>query len=164
MKKVDYIVVGLGIAGISFCEELEHHQKSFVVFDSSKDASTKVAAGVINPVVLKRFTPVWNAKKHLSSSILFYQQLSKKINHKLFKETPMFRLFKSVAEQNNWMVASDKKELENFLDPKIINQNIPHVKGSFGFGKVNSTGRVDTVALVENYKIYLELINSFQNN
>jgi len=164
MKKVDYIVVGLGIAGISFCEELEHHQKSFVVFDSSKDASTKVAAGVINPVVLKRFTPVWNAKKHLSSSILFYQQLSKKINHKLFKETSMFRLFKSVAEQNNWMVASDKKELENFLDPKIINQNIPHVKGSFGFGKVNSTGRVDTVALVENYKIYLERINSFQNN
>ena len=42
MKKVDYIVVGLGIAGISFCEELEHHQKSFVAFDSSKDASTKV--------------------------------------------------------------------------------------------------------------------------
>ena len=164
MKKVDYIVVGLGIAGISFCEELEHHQKSFVVFDSSKDASTKVAAGVINPVVLKRFTPVWNAKKHVSSSILFYQQLSKKINHKLFKETSMFRIFKSVAEQNNWMVASDKKELENFLDPKIINQNIPHVKGSFGFGKVNSTGRVDTVALVENYKIYLERINSFQNN
>ena len=60
----------------------------------------------------------------------------------------MFRLFKSVAEQNNWMVASDKKELEFFLDPKIINQNnYPHVKGSFGFGKVNSTGRVDTVAL-----------------
>ena len=164
MKKVDYIVVGLGIAGISFCEELEHHQKSFIAFDSSKDASTKVAAGVINPVVLKRFTPVWNAKKHLSSSILFYQQLSKKINHKLFKETSMFRLFKSVAEQNNWMVASDKKELEEFLEPKIIPNNYLHINAPFGFGKVNSTGKIDTIALIEKYKKYLQLENKYQNN
>ena len=157
MKKVDYIVVGLGIAGISFCEELEHHQKSFVAFDSSKDASTKVAAGVINPVVLKRFTPVWNAKLHVSSSILFYKQLSKKIDSKLFQEISMFRIFKSIAEQNNWIVASDKKDLEEFLEPKIIPNNYAHINAPFGFGKVNSTGKIDTIALIEKYKKYLNI-------
>ena len=75
MKEVDYIVVGLGIAGISFCEELENNHKSFIAFDNDKVTSTKVAAGVINPVVLKRFTPVWNAKLHVSSSILFLDSI-----------------------------------------------------------------------------------------
>ena len=164
MKEVDYIVVGLGIAGISFCEELENNHKSFIAFDNNKVTSTKVAAGVINPVVLKRFTPVWNAKLHVSSSITFYQQLSKKINHKLIKEISIFRIFKSIAEQNNWMVASDKKELEEFLEPKIIPNNYVHINAPFGLGKVNSTGKIDTIALIEKYKKYLQLENKYQNN
>ena len=164
MKEVDYIVVGLGVAGISFCEELENNHKSFIAFDNNKVTSTKVAAGVINPVVLKRFTPVWNAKLHVSSSILFYKQLSKKINHRLIKEISIFRLFKSVAEQNNWMVASDKKELEEFLEPKIIPNNYAHINAPFGFGKVNSTGKIDTIALIEKYKKYLQLENKYHNN
>ena len=164
MKEVDYIVVGLGVAGISFCEELENNHKSFIAFDNDKVTSTKVAAGVINPVVLKRFTPVWNAKLHVSSSILFYKQLSKKINHRLIKEISIFRLFKSVAEQNNWMVASDKKELEEFLEPKIIPNNYAHINAPFGFGKVNSTGKIDTIALIEKYKKYLQLENKYHNN
>ena len=55
MKEIDYIVVGLGIAGITFCEELEKNNKTFIVYDTGNSASTKVSAGVINPVVLKRF-------------------------------------------------------------------------------------------------------------
>ena len=69
MKEIDYIVVGLGIAGITFCEELEKNNKTFIVYDTGDVASTKVSAGVINPVVLKRFTPVWNAKEHIKTSI-----------------------------------------------------------------------------------------------
>ena len=163
MKEVDYIVVGLGIAGISFCEELENNHKSFIAFDNDKVTSTKVAAGVINPVVLKRFTPVWNAKLHVSSSILFYKQLSKKIDSKLFQDITMFRIFKSIAEQNNWIVASDKKELEQFLEPKIIPNSYAHINAPFGFGKVNSTGKINTIALIEKYKKYLQLENKYHN-
>ncbi|MGB0261074.1 MAG: NAD(P)-binding protein [Flavobacteriaceae bacterium] len=31
--RVDYIVVGLGLAGLAFCEQLRKNNKSFVVFD-----------------------------------------------------------------------------------------------------------------------------------
>jgi glycine oxidase len=109
MKEIDYIVVGLGIAGITFCEELEKNKKTFIVYDTGKVSSTKVSAGVINPVVLKRFTPVWNAKEHLESSIKFYEKLAIKLGIPLFEKMSMLRIFKSIEEQNNWMVASDKK-------------------------------------------------------
>ena len=55
----------------------------------------------------------------------------------------------NVLEQNNWMVASDKKELEEFLEPKIIPNNYPHINAPFGLGKVNSTGKIDTIALAQ---------------
>jgi len=63
--KVDYIVVGCGLAGISFCEQLKANGKSFVVFDNQSQQSSIVAGGLYNPVVLKRFTSVWKSKELL---------------------------------------------------------------------------------------------------
>ncbi len=155
MQEIDYIIVGLGIAGITFCEQLERNNKSFIVYDAGETTSTLVSAGVINPVVLKRFTPVWNAKLHIESSLSFYRDLSKKLSIPLLEEVPMLRIFKSVEEQNNWMVASDKNELSNFLYPEIIKNENPAILAPFGFGKVNNTGMVNTSALINSYKKYL---------
>ena len=41
---LDYIIVGSGLAGISFSETLLIYNKSFCVFNTNKNASTKVAA------------------------------------------------------------------------------------------------------------------------
>ncbi len=163
MQKIDYIVVGLGIAGISFCEELEKHQKSYVVFDAGETTSTLVSAGLINPVVLKRFTPVWNAKSHIDSSIKFYKDLSEKLKVSLFEEMPMLRIFKSIEEQNNWMVASDKKELSSFLHPEIIKNENESIKAPFGFGEVRQTGIINTSLLIRSYKEYLQKNNKLRN-
>ncbi len=35
--KVDYIIVGCGLAGIGFCEELRKNGRSFIVFDDIQD-------------------------------------------------------------------------------------------------------------------------------
>ena len=59
MENKDYIVVGLGIAGLAICEELENRDKSFVVFDTGEESSTKVSGGVFNPVVLKWLSVAW---------------------------------------------------------------------------------------------------------
>lgn len=155
MQEIDYIVVGLGIAGITFCEQLERNNKSFIVFDAGDTTSTLVSAGVINPVVLKRFTPNWNAKLHVENAFAFYKGLSKKLSVPLFKEVPMLRIFKSVEEQNNWMVASDKIELSNFLFPDKIKNENSAIHAPFGFGKVNHTGMVNTRLMINSYKEYL---------
>src|SRR5690606_3296393 len=104
MKKVDYIIVGLGIAGISLCEELLKHNKSFTVIDNGTKGSTAKSGGVFNPTVLKRFTAAWNASAFFPAAVNFYTGLSKKLKQKIFTETPILRIFKSVEEQNNWSV------------------------------------------------------------
>ncbi len=152
MQDLEYIVVGLGIAGITFCEQLERNNKSYIVFDKGETTSTLVSAGVINPVVLKRFTPVWNAKLHINTSLTFYRDLSKKLTVSLLDEIPMLRIFNNIEEQNNWVVASDKNELSSFLFPEIINNENPAIHAPFGLGKVNNTGTINTSLLISSYK------------
>lgn len=155
MKKVDYILVGLGIAGLTFCEQLLKNNKTFVVYDTQINSSTRVSAGIINPMVLKRFTPVWKAKEHTQSSLKFYETLSKKLKCNFFTKLPMLRVFTSMEEQNNWMVASDKKELSSFLNSKIIKNTNPYINAPFGLGQVNFSARIDTSNLLNNYSNFL---------
>ena len=75
--KVDYIVVGLGLAGLAFVEQLEENGKSYVVFEDNSQNSSSVAGGTYNPVILKRFTPVWNGHEQLELAMPFYEKLSR---------------------------------------------------------------------------------------
>lgn len=161
MKKVDYIIVGLGLAGINFCEVLIRNNKSFLVIDNASQQSSVVAGGLYNPVVLKRFTEVWKANEQLEMAIPAYNRLENLLNSTLDHKIPVRRLFNSVEEQNNWTVASDKPNLSQYLSTKFITNENQHIKAGFGFGEVLETGRIDTSKLVSNFKQYLQNSNQF---
>ncbi|MGB3149530.1 MAG: FAD-dependent oxidoreductase, partial [Maribacter sp.] len=72
---IDYLVVGLGLAGTSFCETLFKNNKTFVVFNDTSQKSSLVAGGLYNPVILKRFTLSWNAAEQLPVAANFYTEL-----------------------------------------------------------------------------------------
>ena len=156
MQNVDYIVVGLGIGGLSFCEQLRKHDKSFKVFDHGKNISTVVSGGVFNPVVLKRFTASWNAQQHIEYALPFYQALSERLQMPVLENIPIFRILKNTEEQNNWAVASDKKELERFLVSGLIKNENPNINALFGFGKVAISGRISPSQLLQTYREQLQ--------
>ena len=146
--EVDYIIVGLGLAGLAFAEELLEANKTFLVFEDDSQTSSLVAGGVYNPVILKRFTPVWNAKQQLETALPLYKKLEKKFQLQFDKKFVIKKAFKSIEDQNNWFMATDNPLLVDFLDPKIDNQVKKGVLADFGFGNVNEAGRIDTKKLV----------------
>lgn len=156
MKQVDYIIVGSGIAGISFCEKLEVGSRSFVMFDSGKQSATCVAGGVVNPIVLKRLNPVWKALEFIKKARPFYEVLQEKLGAKFLYDQPLQRIFASAEEQNDWMVASDSPAMEPFLEPDIIRNTNTYIKAPFGFGAVRDTFRIDTLVLVRAYREHLQ--------
>ena len=153
--QVDYIIVGLGLAGLAFTKELEKHKKSFLVFEDNSQNSSIVAGGVYNPVVLKRFTHVWNAIEQLQIALPFYADLEIQFNKKYDYPLDIYRVFKSVEEQNNWFAACDNPTLSNFMDTKLIKEKHEGVLSNFGYGKLLNTGRIDTKSLIEDYRNYL---------
>ena len=154
--KVDYIIVGLGLAGLVFVEKLIQAKKSFIVFEDDSQTSSLVAGGVYNPVILKRFSPVWNAKEQLSVALPFYDKLEKKFAQKFDQKFCIKKAFKSIEDQNNWFTAFDKPTVAPFLDPKLDKLAYEGVIGEYYFGNVKEGGRIDTLKLVEVYRQYLK--------
>jgi len=163
MKEVDYIIVGCGLAGIAFCEELRAHKKSFLVFEDASQHSSSVAVGLYNPVVLKRFTEVWKAKELLELALPKYKILEELLKVKLDYNLQVYRKFSSIEEQNQWFSAADKPALEGFLSVQIKKNSNPSIKAPYGFGEVLHSGRIDTGLLVKHYREYLENQNSLIN-
>lgn len=153
---VDYIIVGLGLAGISFCETLRKHRKTFVVFNDGSQQASQVAGGLYNPVILKRFSPVWMAQQQLEEALPFYAELENFLNIKIDHKLPVLRRFVSAEEQNLWFEAADKPGLSRFLSTKILSNKNSLIDAPFGFGEVLHTGRVDTRRLYYAYKSFLK--------
>ena len=141
MKHVDYIIVGCGLASIAFCEQLKAHRKSFVVFDNSSQKSSLVAAGLYNPVILKRFSGVWKAKEQLELALPMYAKLEKDLDINVDHKLRILRRFTSIQEQNKWFTASDKPSLEPFLSPELVKNTHTNIDAPFGFGEVLHAGR-----------------------
>ena len=150
--KLDFIIVGLGLAGLSFVEQLIQSKKKFVVFEDHSQCSSLVAGGVYNPVVLKRFTPVWNGNEQLEKAIPFYKSLEKKLGKQLLIPFKTKKVFKSIEDQNNWFSACDKPLVSKFMLPTIENKKPHGVIANYGMGTVQFTGRVDTETLVTSYR------------
>lgn len=152
---LDYLIVGSGLAGISFAEIALKNNKTILLIDDTSQNSSKIAAGLYNPVILKRFSEVWNAKDQLVLMNDFYSQVEEKLNLKFNFEMPILRKFFSIEEQNNWFAASDKINLAPFLSTKLISKKFSGIDSPYDYGEVLHTGYVDTALLLVKYKEYL---------
>jgi len=159
---IDYLIVGSGLAGISFAEIALRHNKSIMVLDNDSQNSSKIAGGLYNPVILKRFSEVWQAQEQLTLMNEFFAILEKKLNCKVDFKTPILRKFFSVEEQNNWFAASDKVMLAPFLSTILISKKYDGIHSPNGYGEVLQTGYVDTALLLNKYRDYLKNNNWFQ--
>ncbi|MBQ0768597.1 MAG: FAD-binding oxidoreductase [Bizionia sp.] len=148
---VDYIIVGCGLAGISFCEQLIANNKSFVVINNHSQQASLVAGGVYNPVVLKRFSVVWKSVEQLAVALPMYTTIEERLDIKLDYKVPVYRRFTSLEEQNDWYTASENSELSRFMSTTLQKNSNASVNADFGFGEVLETGRIDTNVLIDTY-------------
>jgi len=160
---IDYIIIGSGLAGISFAETALSNNKTVVVFNDDSQNSSKIAGGLYNPVILKRFSEVWQAQEQLLLMKSFYSNLSKKIESKIDFKIPILRKFFSIEEQNNWFTASDKVALTPFLSTSLIFKTFEGIDSPFGYGEVLQTGYVDTALLLSEYHNFLLSHKLLQN-
>jgi len=159
---IDYLVVGLGLAGLSFCEVLEQNKKSFVVINDRSQQASKVAAGLYNPIILKRFSLAWKADEQLSEMLPFYKKLEKKLEINCVEKLQVLRRFASIEEQNSWFEAADKNTLRPFLSTEILSNTNFGIKAPFGYGEVLGTGKIKVAKMLSSYEQYLSQDNKLR--
>lgn len=157
---LDYIVVGLGLAGISFCETARKNKKAFIVFNDRSQTSSRVAGGLYNPVILKRFTLSWKADEQLLVAADFYKQLEDFLKVRFDEKLDVLRKFASIEEQNLWFEAADRNHLRHYLDIRLVTNENPLLNIPYGFGKVLQTGKLNTKVLINGYANWLQQENN----
>ena len=159
----DYILVGQGVAGSCFALKLLQEKKSFLVIDENKNKASSVAVGIYNPVVLKRFSLIWNAEEQLKLLFDYFHSFENLLNEKFIEEIPTYRIFKNADEIQTWQKKAAQPDLLPYLNPEIFTSNHPEIKVPFGFGEVKQTGRIDLGNCLRFFQNYLKEKNLFRN-
>jgi glycine/D-amino acid oxidase-like deaminating enzyme len=157
----DFAVVGFGLAGMSMTHKLRECGKTVLVISDESQLASSVAGGVWNPVILKRFTPAWRGDFLLKYALEFYKKLELDLNCSFMEYFETHRIIHDVEEGNNFIAASDRVGLENYLSPKILSNSNPEIRAPHGFGKVKGTGKLNVPLLLESYKSMLIKENVF---
>ena len=109
------LIIGGGLAGITLAHHLLMRNQNVTLIDDGKNASTRVAAGLVNPLVFRRTTLSWRAAEFLKEGWEFYKELEKKLNTTLVEPIRIKRVFPSSQERDEWKKKEDLVEFKSHL-------------------------------------------------
>jgi len=149
------LIVGSGLAAIAMAEHLRTHDVAVDLISVKKKGASIVAAGILNPTVLKRYTAAWKSSLFIDYALPFYRTLEDVLQQKLFEPLPIHRVFNTPAEANDWMVAADHPSLAPFLEAKIQASTTSPFFAPNGYGRLLGVGRLNIQMLINGYTRFL---------
>lgn len=157
IKKVDYLIVGQGLAGSFFAFQLIEQGKSFVVIDKGiENSASYVAAGLINPLVLKRLTPSWRVEDFLKYNDRFYEKIGAFLGKKYHYPLELKKLISSKDEIDFWNQRKNVEEVKNYVDGNPVKANEPFLSQKIkAIGNVNHVSWIAISELLKDFRIYL---------
>ncbi|PSL36012.1 NAD(P)/FAD-dependent oxidoreductase [Chitinophaga ginsengisoli] len=94
--KVDFLIIGQGIAGTVLSYTLMQAGQSVLVMDEYKpNSASRVAAGVINPVSGRRFTVAWQYDQIYPVAMQVYKELEQLLGVQVFKPRDIYNVLPS---------------------------------------------------------------------
>jgi glycine oxidase len=166
--KCDYIIVGQGLAGSSLAIQLIRANKKVIVFDdAAANNSSRIAAGLFNPITGQNLVKTWLADTIFPYLHTFYRSIEAETGLKFLHTLPLYRPFSTIEEQNEWMGRSADPAYDDYLQ-KIHTQSLfAEVNDSTGGLVLRNCGFVDTTKFIQATRIQIEqhgtLINEVLN-
>jgi len=154
---LDCIIVGQGIAGTVLSYELLKEHKTFIVVDNNPpDSSSKIAAGLYNPVVFKRLAKSWMIEELLPVAHNTYKEMAGLLGKNFMFEKEIVKLFVSREEQHFWIKKSKTEEMKIYLSSEVHPYPCHQfIESPTGFAKVKKAGYLAIFDLLINYQDFL---------
>jgi glycine oxidase len=155
LKQKKILIVGQGLAGS--CAALELISRGIevlVVSEKNENSASKIAAGLFNPLVLKKLNPGWKAFETLNTAKKFYSHWQNSFSCNFFFNKPLAKVILNKDEKREW----EKKIplLNYFANEEIISNPCPDFWFDYeGYGIVAEAGYLDSGLFLEKTKKYL---------
>lgn len=123
----------------------------------TENYSSRIAAGLFNPVTGKNLSKTWMANEVFEQLHTFYTKAEELTQTSFFHATPIYRPFLSIEEQNEWMGKSASPEWEPFIS-KVFSKAAQWegLHDSLGGLLLKQTGYLDTNAFLDAVRKFFE--------
>ncbi len=128
-----------------------------MLIDRGVGGSSRVAAGMVNPITGKNFEPSWRIAEFLSDALEFYAEVEKRIDRRLWYPFPVLRL---AGSEKEWRKILSKLDSPG-IAPWVVGEVTPP-DGWIGAVEVRGGGRLDTRTLIDGSREFFERAGCFQ--
>ncbi len=158
MKELDYIIVGQGLAGTLLSYFLLQENQRILVVDASRpNSSSKIAAGVVNPVTGRRQAKSWRYEELFQFAKNTYRALEQELGISIWKERNILRALHNNFEENEWLRRGAFPDYQAFFKEEA---ELGGFEGKVGeahaWGELKGSAQTDMPTLLSAFRKKLE--------
>lgn len=157
-KTYNYIIVGQGIAGsVLALSLLKANQTVLIIDEPFLSSSSRIAAGLYNPIVFKRLVESWKAEEFIPALNNFYLESEQLLGVNFHTKTRIVKLFVNDDEKKLWQKQSAKQNLSQWLDENIyLEPSFAGIPTPDGFSFVKQAGFINTSLFLDSTANYFK--------
>jgi len=157
LQHTENLIVGLGIAGINLCHQLEKQGRSYIVIDNCpSNSASLVAGGLYNPIGLKRKIKSWKVDDLFSVLSPTYKELEETLSTKLLHNLPILKPISSLEELPEWETAINEGRISPYVETLVKQPPVgPFQPNVVGSAYINHSGFLNMRSTVLRYREYL---------
>jgi glycine oxidase len=138
-------IIGQGLAGTCLAWVLFERDVPFELLDREQGGSSRVAAGLINPVTGKRFEPSWRIDEFLPEAVAFYESLEQRLDERFWHPLPVVRLTTDRKDRTK----AEAKLNDPVVRPWLAGEVSPPPGEWSGAFELRGGGRLDVRAFLD---------------
>ena len=157
---VDVLIIGQGLAGTFLSWNLYKEGKTFLVIDDgNENSSSKVAAGIINPVTGRRYVNTWMIDELLDFVQIAYRELGEFLHANLIFPKTLIDFFPSPQMLNAFLdrISENGTYLHTYPDQNRFNQYFHY---DFGCGEIRPAYIVNVQLLLALWRKKIAELNA----
>jgi glycine/D-amino acid oxidase-like deaminating enzyme len=153
----EILIVGQGLAGSTLALQLHQAGIPFLLVDDPTiSRSSRVAAGLFNPVVFRRMNLGWRTEECLPEAIAFYRWAEKITGSTFCYPTGLHRIHGSDDERKLWAERLLEEDWHHHIGQSEPSEEKPWLNQPFGGAPVHSAGFVSTLDYLDATRNWLQ--------
>jgi glycine oxidase len=155
VMEIDFLLVGQGLAGTALAYRLEQQGQRVMLIDQpAANTSSRVAAGLYNPVTGRKMVKSWMAEILFPEIEPFYSELEQACGRRFLTRKNIYRPFLSIEEQNEWMGHSSDPSIGMFIQSIFTESQYPEIRDPYGGVLLQMSGWLNINEYLDGMAVY----------
>jgi len=140
---------------------LREGQRIIVCDPGKNNSASRIAAGIVNPILGKRFVKAPSTELYLQEALTLYQQIGEFFRQAFYYKKPMLRLFNDANERTSFFKRIDDSNYQPYIGTSIgPKTNLHGLKLEFGGYQQLNSGFLDCDRFLRTLRAHFSTENS----